>query len=79
MPAASSTKRSKLGVAVLDEDQARCSWRDGRISPGGQGNCSESDDEESDEGGVSVAGLGSRFLPATKASPKEMMPIVDKP
>ena len=26
-----------------------------------------------------VAGLGSRFLPATKASPKEMMPVVDKP
>jgi UTP--glucose-1-phosphate uridylyltransferase len=26
-----------------------------------------------------VAGFGSRFLPATKASPKEMMPIVDKP
>jgi UTP--glucose-1-phosphate uridylyltransferase len=26
-----------------------------------------------------VAGLGSRFLPATKASPKEMMQIVDKP
>ncbi|HEX5125777.1 MAG TPA: UTP--glucose-1-phosphate uridylyltransferase GalU [Rhodocyclaceae bacterium] len=26
-----------------------------------------------------VAGLGSRFLPATKAGPKEMMPIVDKP
>jgi UTP--glucose-1-phosphate uridylyltransferase len=26
-----------------------------------------------------VAGLGSRFLPATKASPKEMMSIVDKP
>lgn len=26
-----------------------------------------------------VAGLGSRFLPATKASPKEMMPIADKP
>lgn len=26
-----------------------------------------------------VAGLGSRFLPATKVSPKEMMPIVDKP
>ena len=26
-----------------------------------------------------VAGLGSRFLPATKASPKEMLPIVDKP
>ncbi len=26
-----------------------------------------------------VAGLGVRFLPATKASPKEMMPIVDKP
>ena len=26
-----------------------------------------------------VAGLGVRFLPATKANPKEMMPIVDKP
>src|SRR5438270_11244804 len=25
-----------------------------------------------------VAGLGSRFLPVTKASPKEMLPIVDK-
>lgn len=26
-----------------------------------------------------VAGIGTRFLPATKASPKEMLPIVDKP
>ena len=26
-----------------------------------------------------VAGLGTRFLPATKASPKEMLPIVDQP
>ena len=26
-----------------------------------------------------VAGLGTRFLPATKASPKEMLPIVDEP
>ncbi len=26
-----------------------------------------------------VAGLGTRFLPATKAAPKEMLPIVDKP
>jgi UTP--glucose-1-phosphate uridylyltransferase len=26
-----------------------------------------------------VAGIGSRFLPATKATPKEMLPIVDKP
>ena len=26
-----------------------------------------------------VAGLGTRFLPATKASPKEKLPIVDKP
>jgi len=27
----------------------------------------------------SVAGLGTRFLPATKSMPKEMLPIVDKP
>ena len=27
----------------------------------------------------SVAGIGSRFLPATKAMPKELLPIVDKP
>lgn len=26
-----------------------------------------------------VAGLGTRFLPATRASPKEMLPAVDKP
>ena len=26
-----------------------------------------------------VAGFGTRFLPATKAQPKEMLPIVDKP
>ena len=26
-----------------------------------------------------VAGLGTRFLPATKAQPKEMLPLVDKP
>ena len=26
-----------------------------------------------------VAGLGTRFLPATKANPKEMLPVVDKP
>ena len=26
-----------------------------------------------------VAGIGTRFLPATKVSPKEMLPIVDKP
>ena len=28
---------------------------------------------------VPVAGLGTRFLPATKANPKEMLPVVDKP
>jgi UTP--glucose-1-phosphate uridylyltransferase len=28
---------------------------------------------------VPVAGLGTRFLPATKATPKEMLPVVDKP
>ena len=28
---------------------------------------------------IPVGGLGTRFLPATKAQPKEMLPIVDKP
>src|SRR5215472_10823275 len=28
---------------------------------------------------VPVAGLGTRFLPATKATPKVMLPVVDKP
>ena len=26
-----------------------------------------------------VAGIGTRFLPASKATPKEMLPIIDKP
>jgi len=28
---------------------------------------------------IPAAGLGTRFLPATKAQPKEMLPILDKP
>ena len=28
---------------------------------------------------IPAAGLGTRFLPATKSTPKEMLPIVDKP
>src|SRR6202012_4153088 len=28
---------------------------------------------------VPAAGLGTRFLPATKATPKEMLPVADKP
>ena len=28
---------------------------------------------------IPVAGLGTRFLPATKATPKEMLPVIDKP
>ncbi|MFD5818282.1 UTP--glucose-1-phosphate uridylyltransferase, partial [Streptomyces sp. NPDC127038] len=27
---------------------------------------------------IPAAGLGTRFLPATKATPKEMLPVVDK-
>ena len=43
-------------------------------------------DNSSDENGtmikkamITAAGLGKRFLPATKVQPKEMLPIVDKP
>jgi UTP--glucose-1-phosphate uridylyltransferase len=28
---------------------------------------------------IPAAGLGTRFLPATKSMPKEMLPIIDKP
>ncbi|MBP9686989.1 MAG: NTP transferase domain-containing protein, partial [Candidatus Doudnabacteria bacterium] len=28
---------------------------------------------------IAAAGFGTRFLPATKAMPKEMLPLVDKP
>ena len=28
---------------------------------------------------IPAAGLGTRFLPATKSQPKEMLPVVDKP
>jgi UTP--glucose-1-phosphate uridylyltransferase len=28
---------------------------------------------------IPVAGLGTRFLPAAKAMPKEMLPVIDKP
>lgn len=31
------------------------------------------------KGVITVAGVGTRFLPATKAMPKEMMPVLDKP
>jgi UTP--glucose-1-phosphate uridylyltransferase len=37
------------------------------------------DDEKISKAVFPVAGLGTRFLPATKASPKEMLPVVDKP
>ena len=28
---------------------------------------------------IPAAGMGSRFLPITKAQPKEMLPVIDKP
>ncbi|HEV2370136.1 MAG TPA: sugar phosphate nucleotidyltransferase, partial [Acidimicrobiales bacterium] len=28
---------------------------------------------------ITAAGMGTRFLPASKAQPKEMIPLVDKP
>jgi len=31
------------------------------------------------KGVIPAAGLGTRFLPATKAMPKEMLPLIDRP
>jgi UTP--glucose-1-phosphate uridylyltransferase len=38
-----------------------------------------SDDSTVRKAVIPAAGLGTRFLPATKATPKEMLPVVDKP
>lgn len=54
----------------------------------GEGVVPGAENSSTDEGGISLrptkavipaAGLGTRFLPATKAQPKEMLPIVDTP
>jgi DNA ligase (NAD+) len=65
-------KAQALGVAVIDEAQLRPCWANNK-QRGGASN------EKVRKAVFPVAGLGTRFLPATKASPKEMMPIVDKP
>ncbi len=57
-------KAQQLGVTILDETQFRELIQNMK---------------KVTKAVFPVAGLGTRFLPATKASPKEMMPIVDKP
>ena len=62
-------KAQELGVAVLDEAGI----------PQAAGRMTERTCKKITKAVFPVAGLGTRFLPATKASPKEMLPIVDKP
>ena len=62
-------KAQELGVPVLGR-RASCS----ELLEGARMN-----GQSSRKAVFPVAGLGTRFLPATKASPKEMLPIVDKP
>src|SRR5438067_13474470 len=56
-----------------------------RRSSASSGSCSALPDTEESaimrvrKGVFPAAGLGTRFLPATKAQPKEMLPLVDKP
>src|SRR5215471_12973329 len=49
--------------------------------PMGRGNTSSmpSNAQRVQKAVIPAAGLGTRFLPATKAQPKEMLPVVDKP
>jgi CBS domain-containing protein len=80
-------KAQALGVPVIDEDGLRLAGIVGK-RPSGRGSCRAA---EARPTGIArsmkkvtkavfpVAGMGTRFLPATKASPKEMMPVVDKP
>ena len=63
-------RRATLGVPVIDEAALRALLE-------GRPRCSKH--ETITKAVFPVAGLGTRFLPATKASPKEMLPVVDKP
>ena len=66
-PGAKLEKARALGIAVLDEDGVGETARE------------EGKDMKITKAVFPVAGMGTRFLPATKASPKEMLPVVDKP
>ena len=75
------------GVAAA----ARGTWEGKRDGPaggrlrrsaagaGGGGRCSRPLGPAVTKAVIPAAGLGTRFLPATKATPKEMLPVVDKP
>ena len=61
--------RSRRTERASDEDH----------SPGGASVLDMADSEAVTKAVIPAAGLGTRFLPATKATPKEMLPVVDKP
>jgi len=68
---------------LASSSQARCLlWRGSRPAPVGYyfaHNHSSNNMKPIRKAVFPVAGMGTRFLPATKAMPKEMLPIVDKP
>ncbi len=72
-------KAQELGIPVLDESGLRRLLAHGAVrsltnTPG-----TTMTMRKITKAVFPVAGLGTRFLPVTKASPKEMLPIVDKP
>ena len=71
-PGSKYDKARELGIAVLDEEQDLLKIARHNTSRQVLMN-------KITKAVFPVAGMGTRFLPATKASPKEMMPVVDKP
>jgi len=65
-------KAHELGVPVLDEEGLL------RFSPAGRRRLTRKLNASHHQGCLPRRRLGTRFLPATKASPKEMLPVVDK-
>jgi UTP--glucose-1-phosphate uridylyltransferase len=74
--------RNRLGDALSSDEFAGASGDDSpgsRPSTGGAPRGADGLGPAITKAVIPAAGLGTRFLPATKATPKEMLPVVDKP